>query len=62
MIRYSAPADPASQHTDSKMENVVKTAKPRLNILTRPNMSPRRPRLTTSTAMTTMKPISIHSR
>ena len=33
-----------------------------LNMRTRPNMSPRRPKLTTSTAVTTMKPIIIHSR
>ncbi len=30
-------------------------AKPRLYIFTRPNMSPSRPRLTTSTLVTTMK-------
>ena len=33
-----------------------------LYMRTRPNMSPRRPKLTTSTAVTTRKPISIHSR
>ena len=37
-------------------------AKPRLYILTRPYMSPRRPRLTTSTLVTTMKPRIIHNR
>ena len=42
--------------------NAVKTAKPRLYIRTRPNMSPSRPRLTTSTAVTTRKPRIIQSR
>ena len=37
-------------------------AKPMLYMRTRPNMSPRRPKLTTSTAVTTRKPIIIHSR
>ena len=37
-------------------------AKPMLNIRTRPYMSPMRPKLTTSTAVETMKPIIIHSR
>jgi hypothetical protein len=40
----------------------VNTAKPRLYIRTRPYMSPTRPKLTTSTAVTSMKPISIHNR
>ena len=44
------------------MEKNVKTAKPRLYMRTRPNMSPMRPKLTTSTAVTTMKPMSIHRR
>jgi len=56
-----APWVPLSQVTARRTEKAVKTAKPRLKILTRPNMSPTRPRLTTSTASTTMKPISIHS-
>jgi hypothetical protein len=40
----------------------VKIANPRLYIFTRPNMSPIRPKVTTSTAITTRYPISIHSR
>ena len=52
---------PCIQVTDSRIENSVKTAKPRLNIRTRPYMSPSRPKLTTSTAVTTMKPIISHS-
>ena len=62
MIRYQPAASPCSQLTDSRMENSEKIAKPMLNMRTRPNMSPRRPKLTTSTAVTTMKPIIIHSR
>ena len=53
---------PVSQVTASRRENAVKTTKPRLKILTRPKMSPTRPRVTTSTARTTLKPISIQSR
>ena len=56
-----APAVPVSQVTARRTEKAVNTAKPRLKIFTRPNMSPTRPRVTTSTASTTMKPISIHS-
>ena len=41
---------------------MVKTAKPSVYMLTRPNMSPIRPKLTSSTAVQTMKPISIQSR
>ena len=48
--------------TESRIEKSVKMAKPRLNIRTRPNMSPSRPKVTTSTAVTTRKPIIIHSR
>ena len=61
-IIHIAPALPCSQVTDSRIEPAVKIAKPRLYIRTRPNMSPTRPRLTTSTAITTMNPSSIHSR
>ena len=61
MISQIAPSVPVSQVTAKSTEKSVKTAKPRLKILTRPNMSPTRPRLTTSTANTTMKPMSIHS-
>ena len=60
-ISQSAAAVPVSHVTARRMENVVNTAKPRLKILTRPNMSPTRPRVTTRTARTTMKPISIQS-
>jgi hypothetical protein len=62
MIRYQPAASPCSQVTDSRTEKNEKIAKPMLNMRTRPNMSPRRPKLTTSTAVTTMKPIIIHSR
>jgi len=62
MIRYSAPAEPSSHDTDSRIEKMVKMAKPRLYIFTRPYMSPMRPRLTTSTAVTTRKPRISHSR
>ena len=61
-ISHSAAEVPSSQVTDSRIEPIVKIAKPRLYIRTRPNMSPTRPRLTTSTAITTMNPSSIHSR
>ncbi len=61
-ISHSAPALPFSQVAASSSENSVKTAKPRLYIRTRPYMSPRRPKLTTSTAVTTRKPRIIHSR
>ena len=44
---------PCSHVTDSITENSAKIANPRLNIRTRPNMSPSRPKLTTSTAVTT---------
>jgi hypothetical protein len=52
-ISHQAAAVPCSQVTDSRTENTAKIAKPRLNIRTRPNMSPSRPKLTTSTAVTT---------
>ena len=60
-MSHSAAAGPVSQVIESRTENRVNTAKPRLKMRTRPNMSPTRPRETTSTARTTMKPISIHS-
>ena len=60
MISHSAPAVPVIQVTDNSMEKMVKTANPRLYILTRPNMSPTRPKLTTSTAVTNRKPIISH--
>ena len=52
-ISHQAAAVPCSQVTDNITENTAKSAKPRLNIRTRPNMSPSRPKLTTSTAVTT---------
>ncbi len=52
-ISHQAAAMPCIQVTDSKTENRANSANPRLNIFTRPNMSPRRPKLTTSTAVTT---------
>ncbi len=61
-MRQRAPAGPWSQVIESRIEKKVKTAKPRLYMRTRPNMSPMRPKLTTSTAVTTMKPMSIHRR
>ena len=62
MISHSAPALPCSQVAASKIEPMVKIAKPMLYIRTRPNMSPSRPNDTTSTADTTRKPMNIHSR
>jgi len=56
-----APAVPVSHVAASSTEKRVNTAKPRLKILTRPNMSPTRPSVTTRTARTTMNPISIQS-
>lgn len=52
-ISQSAPASPCIHVAASRIENTVNTAKPRLYIRVRPNMSPRRPKLTTSTAVTT---------
>ena len=46
----------------SSSEKKVKMAKPKLNILTLPNMSPRRPKLTTRTAVTARKPRISQSR
>jgi hypothetical protein len=57
-----APSVPDIQVTVSSREKKVNTAKPRLYILTRPYMSPNRPKLTTSTLVTTRKPRIIHSR
>ena len=61
-ISHSAPEPPWNGSTDSAMEASVKITNPRLYSLTRPYMSPRRPRATTSTADTSRKPISIQSR
>ena len=54
MIMNNAAEDPCIQVTDNMTEKTVKMAKPMLYIRTRPNMSPRRPKLTTSTAVTSM--------
>ena len=51
-ISHSAPSVPCIQLTDSRTENSVKMTKPSVNMRTRPNMSPKRPRLTVSTAIT----------
>ncbi len=55
-ISHQAAAVPCSQVSESSTENAAKIAKPRLYIRTRPNMSPSRPKLTTSTAVTTRGP------
>ena len=60
-ISHQAPAVPCSQVSDSRTENRAKIANPRLYIRTRPNMSPSRPKLTTSTAVTTRYPMISHS-
>ena len=44
---------PVSQQTLRAIEKNVKIANPALYILTRPYMSPSRPKVTTSTAVTT---------
>ena len=61
-IRYQPAASPCSQVTESRTEKMAKIAKPMLNMRTRPNMSPRRPKDTTRTAVTTRKPIISQSR
>ena len=53
-ISSRAAVDPVDQTSESRIEAIVKMRKPRLYIRTRPNMSPSRPRFTTSTAVTTM--------
>ena len=58
-VETCAPFDPESK---GGTEATVKIANPRLYIRTRPNMSPSRPKLTTSTADTTRNPMNIHSR
>ncbi len=61
-ISSSAPADPVLGTTDSPIEAIVNTRNPALYIRTRPNMSPMRPKVTTSTAVTTRNPMRSHSR
>ncbi len=61
-INHSAAALPWPGVSERAIEAPVKTAKPALYMRTRPNMSPSRPKVTTSTAVTTRYPMSIHSR
>jgi hypothetical protein len=61
-ISHIAACEPVKGSSDSRTEAAVNTAKPRLQVLTRPRMSPSRPRLTTSTACTSRYPMIIHSR
>ena len=61
-MSHRAAGVPVSHVTARSKENTVKTMKPRLKILTRPKISPTRPKVTTSTASTTLKPMSIQSR
>ena len=58
----SAPAEPLLGTSAQPTEATVKIRKPRLNSFARPYWSPSRPNVTTSTAVTSRKPISIHSR
>ena len=51
-MSHRVPSTPVIHVTPSRTENTVKIAKPRLYIFTLPYMSPRRPKLTTSTAVT----------
>ncbi len=51
-ISQVAPALPVIQSTLSSTEAMVKIKKPMLYMRTRPNMSPIRPKLTTSTLVT----------
>ena len=51
-ISHSAPPLPWNGSNDSRIDATVNTTKPWLYIRTRPNMSPSRPRFTTSTACT----------
>jgi hypothetical protein len=62
MMIHKAPPAPFRGVRNSSREKIVKTANPRLYILTRPYMSPTLPRLTTSTAVTSKKPVSIHKK
>ena len=54
MIMNKTASRPCIQVTESMIEKTVKRAKPMLYMRTRPKMSPRRPKLTTSTAVTSM--------
>ena len=61
-ISHSAPALPCSQSMLSMIEAIAKMRKPRLYMRTRPNISPSRPRLTTSTLVVMRYPSIIQSR
>ncbi len=61
-MSHIAPCDPVHGQSESASDATLKTANPALYIRTRPYMSPRRPNVTTSTAVTTRYPISIQSR
>jgi hypothetical protein len=52
-ISQRTPGVPVIHVAVSRTEKIVKIANPALYIRTRPYMSPRRPKLTTSTAVTT---------
>ena len=52
-ISHMAPEAPVHGHRERASDAALNTAKPPLYIRTRPNMSPRRPKVTTSTAVTT---------
>ncbi len=62
MISHIAPLVPVHGHNDNASDAALNTAKPALYMRTRPKMSPRRPNVTTSTAVTTRYPISIQRR
>jgi len=53
-IMKMAASGPCIQVIDSMIEKKVKMTKPMLYMRVRPNMSPSRPKLTTSTAVITM--------
>jgi hypothetical protein len=52
-MSHMAAGPPCPGVSDRAMEAPVNTVKPPLYIRTRPNMSPSRPKVTTSTAVTT---------
>ena len=54
MTSSKAPFEPVLQTSESRIAPTVNQAKPRLYILTRPNMSPMRPTVTTTAADTSM--------
>jgi hypothetical protein len=61
-IRALAPVVAVNGISARAIDAAVKTAKPALYMRTRPKMSPMRPKVTTSTAVTTMYPCSNHRR